>query len=55
MTQAERDDFRQFCENATDSQVIEIFKKESQYPESDCRVLCAEIARGVAISRGLWI
>lgn len=54
MNQDERDDFRLFCEQATDSQLLAIVADERVASEgSSYRCVCAAIAEGIAYSRSL--
>jgi hypothetical protein len=48
-TKDDREDFAGFCRNATDSQVIEIYKKE----KAANRQVYAAIAKEEAVRRGL--
>jgi hypothetical protein len=56
MTKAERDDFRGFCQQATNAQLLNIVAKErkaADYEGADYREVCAGIAEAVAAARGL--
>lgn len=57
MTQSERADFRGFCQQASDSQLVNIVAKEREAAEggSEYRITCAAIAETVATERGLYV
>jgi hypothetical protein len=56
MTAQERAEFRGFCRQATDSQVLGIIEKERRLAESapeSIRAECAELAEAEAERRGI--
>lgn len=56
MRDRDKDSFRQFCQNATDHQLVEIHRKEKWGSEFDRdREVCAEIARAEAERRRIQL
>ena len=54
ITEDERQDFRGFCQNATDSQLLAIVEKEREFSaEDDYRMACFRIAENQAQNRGI--
>jgi hypothetical protein len=54
MNKSDRDDFRGFCQQATDAQLVNIVRNERHAAEgSEYRGTCAAIAEGEAHTRGI--